>query len=267
MKLENQVALITGSGRGIGRAIAERFAAEGADVFLTARTEAQLKETAAAIEKAGNASGGSGGRAAYLPADAGQADAAEKIVAAARKEFGRIDILVNNAGVLGPVKPLADFTDEEWDGVMAVNLRSAFQLTRAVLPEMAERKRGAILNISTVAAKVGFPLTVTYAVSKAGMLALTRTTAAEGGPAGVRANALCPGPVEGGDMWLELGDALESISGLPSEKFRQQNYETLHLKRPVSTEEVAAAALFLCSDESGGITGQAINIDSGMVFY
>ncbi len=259
MRLKDRVALITGGGRGIGRAIAERFAAEGAAVFLTARTEDELKAAAHAVTA-------SSGRAAYLVADIGTEDAVETIVSAARKEFGRIDILVNNAGILGPVKPLTAITAGEWDRVLSVNLRSAFLLTRAVMPEMMERKSGNILNISTIAAKTAYPMTVTYAVSKAGMLALTRTTAAEGGPAGVRANTLCPGPVEGGDMWLELGDAIEKVAGLPSDKFRAQAYDSLLLKRPVSLEEVAATAAFLCSDEAAGITGQAVNVDGGQVY-
>ena len=258
MRLKDRVVLITG-GRGIGRAIAERFAAEGATVYLTARTEKELEETVTAITEAG-------GKAAYMAADIATEEAVESVVSAARKEFGRVDILVNNAGILGPVKPLTAITAEEWDRVLAVNLRSAFLLTRSVMPGMMERKSGNILNISTIAAKTAYPMTVTYAVSKAGMLALTRTTAAEGGPVGVRANTLCPGPVEGGDMWLELGDAIEKVAGLPSDKFRAQAYDGLLLKRPVSLEEVAATAAFLCSDEAAGITGQAVNVDAGQVY-
>ena len=260
MKLKDQVAIITGGGRGIGRAIAERFAREGAAVFLTSRTESQLQSAADAIKK-------NGGKAGFLASDVGREDDLEKVVAAARQKFGQVDILVNNAGILGPVKPVAETSATEWDHVMAVNLRSAFLLTRAVLPGMLERKRGVILNVSTVAAKLSFPLGSTYAASKAGLIALTRVTSAEVSSAGVRVNAICPGPVDGTEMWQELGDGIASATGMTREQFQQQAYGNIHLGRPLTLEEIAGAALFLCSDEAAGITGQAINADGGMVFY
>jgi NAD(P)-dependent dehydrogenase (short-subunit alcohol dehydrogenase family) len=202
MKLKDKVAVITGGGRGIGRAIAERFAQEGAAVFLASRTEEELKAAAEAIGKAG-------GRAGFLAADISQESEVEKVVASARKEFGQIDILVNNAGTLGPMKPIVETTPEEWDRVMAVNLRSAFLLTRAVMSEMMERKSGAILNISTSAAKQAHPLSSTYASSKAGMIALTRVAATEAGRSGVRVNCICPGAVDGTKMWAEVSEGVQ----------------------------------------------------------
>ncbi len=261
MKLKDQTTIVTGGGRGIGRAIGERFAKEGAAVFLTSRTEDELRQVSDGISKAG-------GKAAFLAADVSQEADVEKVVAAARKEFGQIDILVNNAGILGPMKPIAETSTEEWDRVMAVNLRSAFLLTRAVLPEMMERKRGVILNISTTAAKMAHALSSTYASSKAGMLALTRVAASEAGRSGVRVNSICPGPVDGTKMWAEVSEGVQREFKISHEEFTQQAYNMTQLGRPLSPEEIAAAALFLCSDEAGSITGQSINADAGsMVFY
>lgn len=260
MKLKNKVAVITGGGRGIGRAIAERFAQEGAAVFLTSRTEEELKAAAKAIGKAG-------GKAAYQAADISREEEVASLVAAARKELGQIDILVNNAGTLGPMKPIVETTPEEWDRVMAVNLRSAFLLTRAVLGEMMERKSGVILNISTTAAKQAHPLSSSYASSKAGMIALTRVTATEAGRSGVRVNCICPGAVDGTKMWAEVSEGVQKAFKVSHEEFTRQAYEGTQLGRALNPGEIAAAALFLCSDEAAAITGQAVNVDGGLVFF
>src|SRR3989449_4667546 len=141
MELQDRVALITGSGRGIGRAIAQLFAKEGAAVFLTARTEKELASTTAAIATAG-------GRAAYSVADLSREADCTQIVAAAREKFGKIDVLVNNAGHYGPVVPVEDYPPAEFDKVISIHLRAAFLLSKLVLPEMYARKSGVILNMS-----------------------------------------------------------------------------------------------------------------------
>src|ERR1700676_1290235 len=171
MELQDRVALITGSGRGIGRAIAQLFAKEGAAGFLTARTEKELASTAASILD-------SGGRAAYVPADLSRETDGTHVVAAAREKFGRIDILVNNAGHSGPVVPVEDYPLAEFDKVIAVHLRAAFFLSKLVAPEMYARKSGVILNISSLSAKAAFAWGSAYAAAKAGMLGLTRVMAA-----------------------------------------------------------------------------------------
>ncbi|MFQ5664439.1 MAG: SDR family NAD(P)-dependent oxidoreductase [Terriglobia bacterium] len=260
MKLEGQVALITGGGRGIGRAIAERFAREGAAVMLAGRTEAELKAAAAAIQQAG-------GRAASLAGDITEPATVTRLLEATRRQWGKIDILVNNAGIYGPVKPLVELTLEEWDRVMSINLRSAFLLTRAVLPAMAERGHGAVLNISSVSGKHAFSFSGAYGASKAGLIALTRTAAAEVARAGVRVNALCPGPVERTRMWEEVGAGFQKAMNLSAKQLAELTNAAMLQGRPQKPEEVAAAALFLCSEEASAITGQAVNVDGGLVFY
>jgi len=259
MKLKDRVAIITGSGRGIGRAIAERFAREGAAVLLNSRTEKELQQTADAIQQAG-------GRAAFVVGNVAEETTPEMLIATARKQWGQVDILVNNAGIYGSVKPLTELTAQEWDRILAVNLRSAFLLTRAVLPAMVERRRGVILNISSVSGKYAFGLSGAYAASKAGLLALTRTAAAEVGRQGVRLNALCPGPIAGTRMWDELGPALSEKMGISREELEDVVLGSILQGRRQTPEEVAAAAVFLCSDDSSAITGQAVNVDGGFVF-
>src|ERR1700747_2922131 len=182
MELENRVVLVTGSGRGIGRAIAQLFAKEGAAVFLTARTEKELASTAATIAN-------DGGLAGYVTADlAGEMDCA-KAVAAARAKFGRIDILVNNAGHYGPVLPVEEYPLAEFDKVIAVHLRAAFLLSKLALPEMYDRGSGVILNMSSLSAKSAFGWGSAYAAAKAGLLGLTRVTAAEAARTGAPSHA------------------------------------------------------------------------------
>ncbi|MFQ5817489.1 MAG: SDR family NAD(P)-dependent oxidoreductase [Terriglobia bacterium] len=260
MKLEGRVALITGGSRGLGQAIAERFARAGAAVFITSRTQQQLAETTKAIQQAG-------GRVAYEVADVSQEADVACVVPAAEKQFGPIDILVNNAGIYGPVRELHSITPAEWDQVLAINLRSAYLLTRAVLPGMLARRRGVILNISTVSAKHAYAWSGPYAASKAGMIALSRVVAAEAARSGVRVNALCPGPVRGTAMWHEVGTALSRKLGVSLEQLGEQTRAAILQGRPQERAEVAAAALFLCSEEASGITGQALNVDGGVVFY
>ena len=259
MKLKDKVAIVTGSGRGIGRAIARRFAAEGAAVLVTARTasecDAVVKEIAAA-----------GGRAAAVAADVGKVADCERIVAAARQHFGRVDILVNNAGIYGPVKPIEEITSEEWDHTQAVNLRSAFLLMKLVLPEMYARKSGVILNISSISAKAAFPWGGAYAATKAGILGLTRIAAAEAARQGVRVNAICPGPVFETRMSKDLGAVLSARLGVDNEKQKDDFIQGVLQGRPQTADQIAAAALFFASDEASAITGQSLNVDGGTVF-
>lgn len=259
MLLKNRVALITGSGRGIGRAIARLFADEGASVFLTARTEAELTATSAEINKVGSA--------AYAAGDVAREGDCDRIVAAAREKFGRVDILVNNAGHYGPVVPIEEYPVEQFDNVISVHLRAAFLLSRLVLPEMYARGSGVILNISSLSAKSAFSWGSAYAAAKAGMLGLTRVNAAEAGRKGVRVNALCPGPVTETIMSKDLGAVLAKKLGVSAEEQLAGFLGGLLQGRGQTAEEIARAALFLCSDQSSAITGQAINVDGGAAFF
>ena len=260
MLLRKQVAVITGSGRGIGRAIARLFAKEGAAVFLTARTKSELAKTAKQITA-------DGGRAAFVTADLAQEADCLRVVGEAREKLGPVSILVNNAGHYGPIAPVEDYPLEEFDKVMAVHLRAAFLLTQRVLPEMYERKAGVILNISSLSAKSAFPWGSAYAAAKAGMLGLTRVTAAEGARKGVRVNALCPGPVTETMMSKELGATLAKKLGVSKEEQLAGFLNTLLQGRAQTADEIAQAALFLCSEQSSAITGQAINVDGGAAFF
>ncbi len=259
MLLKDQVAIVTGGGRGIGRAIARRFAAEGAAVLVSARSANEVEAVAAEIRA-------TGGRAAALAADVAREDDCSRIVEAARQNFRRVDILVNCAGIFGPVKPVEEITPQEWDEALAINLRSAFLLSRLVLPEMYARGSGNILNISSLAAKAAYALEAPYAASKAGLLGLTRCLAAEAARKGVRVNAICPGPVFETKMSKELGMELSRRSGLDPEKQVKDFANTVLQGRGQTADEIAGAALFLVSSEASAITGQGLNVDGGMAF-
>jgi NAD(P)-dependent dehydrogenase (short-subunit alcohol dehydrogenase family) len=260
MLLQNKVALITGSGRGIGRATAQLFAKEGAQVFLTARTESELVATAKEIATSGT-------QAAFVTADLAHEKGCEKVVATALKQFGRIDILVNNAGHYGPVVPVEEYPLAEFDRVIAVHLRAAFLLSKLVVPQMYQRKSGVILNISSISAKAAYGWGSAYAAAKAGILGLTRVMAAEASRQGVRINAICPGPVTETIMSKELGNTLAQKLGVSPEEQLKGFLSSLLQGRGQTAAEIAQAALFLCSDMSSAMVGQSINVDGGGVFF
>ena len=260
MLLAEKVAVITGGGRGIGRAIALKFAGEGAAVVVAARTNSEIEAVSQEIRK-------TGGRATAVPADVADEKQCERLIHEAASQFGKVDILVNNAGEYGPVKPIEEISPAEWDRVVAVHLRGAYLLTRLVLPEMYARGSGVILNISSLSAKSAFAWGSPYAAAKAGMLGLTRVAAAEAARKGVRVNAICPGPVTETKMSKDLGQTLAKRLGVSKEDQLRGFLNTILQGRGQTTNEIAAAALFLCSDEASAITGQALNVDGGAVFY
>ena len=261
MLLADKVAVITGGGRGIGRAIALKFAGAGAAVVVAARTKSEIEGVAKEIRDAG-------GRAGAVAADVADENQCEHLIRAAEAQFARIDILVNNAGDYGPVKPVEEISPAEWDRVIAVHLRGAYLLTRLVLPGMYARASGAILNISSLSAKSAFAWGSPYAAAKAGMLGLTRVTAAgEAARKGVRVNAICPGPVTETRMSKELGQTLAERMGVSREDQLKGFLDTVLQGRGQTADEVASAALFLCSGQASAITGQSLNVDGGMAFY
>jgi len=260
MLLERKVAVVTGGGRGIGRAIALRFASEGAAVLVAARTEAEIRKVAAEIRE-------SGGAAAFVAADVSREQDCRQIAEVAQAHLGPIDILVNNAGEYGPVKPVEEIAPEEWDRVIAVHLRGAFLLTRLVLPGMYARQSGVVLNISSLSAKSAFAWGAPYAAAKAGMLGLTRVTAAESARRGVRVNAICPGPVTETKMSKDLGRALAERLAIDPEIQLRQFLNGILQGRGQTAGEIAAVAAFLASDQASAITGQSLNVDGGAAFY
>lgn len=255
VKLKDRVALITGAGRGIGRAIALRFASEGALIAAVARSQDELDALVAEIQRAG-------GRAVAIPADLAVRSGPNQAMARCLEAFGTIDILVNNAGVgssLSP-KPLLDFDDAFWDLSLAVNLTAPYLLTKAALPILIEKKRGRIINIASIASRIGLVHGGAYAASKHGLLGLTRTAALEVAADGITVNAICPGPVR-----TKLSDLrLEYEAKRLGQKAEDLARQSTPIGRRLEPEEIAGTALLLASDESAAITGQAFDVCGGL---
>ena len=188
MKLENQVAIITGGGRGIGRSTALAFAREGADLVLAARTPSEIETVAGEVSSLGH-------QAVAIPTDVTQKSQVDAMVKQTIDRFGRIDILVSNAGV-AIHNPIPKIREEDWDLNIAVNLKGVFLCTQAVFSHMCERKSGHIVNVSSVSGKVGHLNGGAYCASKFGVVGFTETTNNEGRPHGVKASVVCPGPVD-----------------------------------------------------------------------
>ncbi|HWP58294.1 MAG TPA: SDR family NAD(P)-dependent oxidoreductase [Candidatus Acidoferrales bacterium] len=255
MRLAGKVALITGGGRGIGKQMALLFAREGADIVVFGPGLDELKAVSTEVESLSRVC-----RAFRVDvADETQVDAAVKSTLAS---FGRIDILVNNAAALGPAAPLARTSAESWTKEIAVNLTGAFFCCRAVLPGMMASRSGKIINISSVAGQRAYPLRSAYAVSKAGLIALTRTLAAEVGSYNIRVNAIAPGPVSGERMRRVIEERARA-TGQAIAEVEAGYLRSLALGRMVEEEDVARMALFLAGVEGDNVTGQVFNVCSG----
>jgi 3-oxoacyl-[acyl-carrier protein] reductase len=244
--LDGKVVVITGASRGIGRGIAEVFAQHGATLAFT---YASSDEKAKALE---NELTALGGRARAYKSDASDFQAAQKLIDDVVAEFGTVDVLVNNAGITRD-NLLMRMTEEQWDEIMNVNLKSVFNLTKAVIKPMLKARSGSIINMSSVVGVSGNAGQSNYAASKAGVIGFTKSIAAELGSRNIRCNAIAPGFIE-----TEMTAALD-------EKVVQQWRETIPLKRGGSTLDVANATLFLASDMSAYITGQTLHVCGGML--
>jgi 3-oxoacyl-[acyl-carrier protein] reductase len=245
--LSDRVAIVTGSSRGIGRVMAERFGAEGAQVVVNYhRQAAAAEEVVAAIERAG-------GRAMAVGADVTDAAAVGRLVQAALDAFGRIDILVNNAGITRDGL-LMKMSDEDWDTVLATNLRSVFLVSRAVIRPMMRQRAGRVINMTSIAGVAGNMGQTNYAAAKAGIIGFTKSLAKEVGSRGITVNAIAPGYVPT-ELTASLPPALlgEAIRLTP-------------LGRLGTAADVAAAASFLASEDAAFITGQVLRVDGGMMF-
>ncbi|KGN98128.1 3-ketoacyl-ACP reductase [Porphyromonas gingivicanis] len=243
--LTGKTALITGAGRGIGRAIAEKFAQEGADVAITdikigADVEAFIEELTA-----------KGVRAKAYVSNAADFSDAHKVVEEVVADFGSIDVLVNNAGITRDGL-LLRMTEEQWDMVINVNLKSAFNLTHAVAPIMMKQRAGSIINMASVVGVSGNAGQANYAASKAGMIGLAKSTAKELGSRGIRANAIAPGFI------------ITDMTGALSEEVKKQWAAQIPLRRGGLPEDVAGVAVFLASDLSAYVSGQVIHCCGGM---
>ena len=254
-RLSGRAALITGASRGIGRAIALRYAEEGASLFLTATSRAKLEETQALAEA-------QGAKVVLHTADVSERAAVEAMVEAAAQVFGGIDVLVNNAGVYKAAR-LVDTTPEDFDRIMKVNLYGAFHVMQLVLRHMQARGRGKVVNIASSAGKWMSMNQSAYNASKHALVGLTRCAALEMGPQGINVNAICPGFVET-DM-LEEFRAHGEILGVPFEKVKEAGLARVPLKRFLKPGEIAQLAVYLGASESDGMTGQSILLDGGML--
>ena len=243
--LEGKVALVTGATRGIGRAIALRFAEQGANVAFIYLSSAAAAETLVAEIEA------LGVRAVAYQSDAADFEGAHKVVEQVVAEFGQIDILVNNAGQTKDGLMMR-MSEEQWDSIIATNLKSSFNFTHAVVPAMARRRAGSIINISSVVGVNGNAGQCNYSASKAAMIGLTKSIAKEMGARGIRANAIAPGFIVT-DMTDKLSDDM-----------RAKVTETIPLRRGGTPEEVANVALFLASDLSSYVSGQTIHCCGAM---
>jgi NAD(P)-dependent dehydrogenase (short-subunit alcohol dehydrogenase family) len=253
-ELTGRIALVTGGGRGIGRAVALSLAAAGADVAVTARSARELEETAAAIRAIGR-------RAEAIVCNVAERPQVDAMVARVRTALGDPLILVNNAGIAGSAK-LSDTTDEMWEQMLRVNATGAFYCTRAVLPLMLEAKWGRIVSMASVTAKAGAPYIAAYTASKHALLGLTRAVAAEVASRGITANAVCPGYVD-----TEMTDASTANIVKRTGRTEQDARKILEGFSPqgrlMTAAEVAAMTTYLCSEAAKGINGQSIIIDGG----
>lgn len=246
MKLEGQVAIVTGGGQGIGRAIAFALAEQGANVVI-ADINTEVADTAASEIK------GAGYKAVAIKANISKSEEVSQLVNKTLDIFHRIDILVNNAGVSEPT-PIIELTEEGWDRVINVNLKGPFLCSQAVGKHMIERKRGKIINIASVASQLAHPTQAAYCASKAGLVLLTKTMAAEWGKYNINVNSISPGATETPRMQKFRKEKPSFLEG---------RIEATPIGRFIKPEEIANAVLFLASSDSDAITGANIVIDGG----
>jgi len=255
MKLAGRVAMVTGSGRGIGRAIALRLAAEGAAILVAELDAGSGTETARAIEA-------QGGKAQFAATNVARPEESRTAVAAALEHFGRLDVLVNNAGVVR-ARPLLDVTEADWDRTFGVNTRGLFFCLQAAAREMVTRGGGVIVNMASIASRGGRPLLSDYAASKAAVISLTQSAALALAPEGVRVNAVCPGVVDT-PMWAQIDREWgEAVGARPGEVLAGR-VGAIPLGRIQTPEDVAGLVAFLASEDAASITGQAINVCGGL---
>jgi NAD(P)-dependent dehydrogenase (short-subunit alcohol dehydrogenase family) len=254
--LKGQVAIVTGGGRGIGRAISQRLAAEGVAVTVSGTGRKHLDATADEIRARG-------GRAIVSLTDVSDEAAVRRMVEETLVAFGRIDILVNNAGISGPTAPIVNLDLAEWKRTLDVNTTGAFLCAKHALPSMIERRSGRVINITSVAGRIGYALRSPYAVSKWGMIALTRSLALEVGEHGITVNAIAPGAVRG-DRIGEVVRARAAATGQSPETIERDFFTgTTALKRLVEPEEIAAAVVYLCSEDARNVTGETLDVSAG----
>jgi 3-oxoacyl-[acyl-carrier protein] reductase len=246
--IKDKVAIVTGAAAGIGAGVAELFAENGAHVFLADLDGPQVKKVASSLKA-------KGGSAFGFEADAGSREAMAKIVQDAISRFGHIDVLINNAGIY-PRQPFLEMTEEHWDAMHDINLKSVFHCTQLVLPHMVKQRSGAIVNISSVTFFTGLQNLTHYVASKGAIIGFTRSLAREIGSHNVRVNCVTPGAIETeGERKLMPKHEADKVIDLQS------------LKRRIGPLDVARVCLFLSTELSDAMTGQTLNVDGGWVMY
>jgi NAD(P)-dependent dehydrogenase (short-subunit alcohol dehydrogenase family) len=260
MRLQNKAAIITGGGQGIGRAIALAFAAEGASVVLAARTLAHLEATADEIKA-------QGGKAKAIQTDIMDENQIEQMVAQTVKTYGKLDILVNNSGISGPTARVVDMDLAKWNEVLAIDLTGSMLCAKHALKQMIPQQSGCIINIVSEGGRggdgrSGYPLRSPYCCAKAGLIGLTETLAIEVGEYNIRVNAVSPAAVRG-ERINNVVKARAKAAGVPLEEVMGKLVENYSLKRPAEESEVAAAAVFLASEDASAVTGQTLVTNCG----
>jgi NAD(P)-dependent dehydrogenase (short-subunit alcohol dehydrogenase family) len=258
MELEGQVAIITGAGRGIGRATALELGRMGAHIVVAELDPANAERTASEVSALGR-------RAPVVPTDVTSRKDLEGMVKRTHAEFGRIDVLVNNAGIYRAAKTL-DVTEEHWDAVMNINAKAVFFASQAALPTMIGQKRGVIVNLASMAGKVGSRANLPYNASKAAVISMTKSLALAHAADGIRVNCVCPGFVET-DMWTSLAQQLGPLFKQSPEEFASRSLRQIPLGRMERPDDVANVIGFLVSPRSEYMTGQALSVDGGLVMH
>ncbi len=248
MRLKGKVAIVTGGGTGIGRAIAIKFADEGAHVVVSGRRIERLQETVSTI----------GNQSVAVQADVTDETSIQQLIQAAIDHWGSVDILVNNAAVITSRTPLLDTPTEDWDVMMDINVRGIFLCCKAVLPQMIEQETGSIINIASVAGQRGQPGNSPYSTTKGAVMNLTRSIAVDYGPHGIRCNSISPALVrtEMAETRLKPGDDWD-------ERAAREWIPNYPLGRIGKPEDIAHGALFLASDEASWISGIDLTMDGG----
>jgi 3-oxoacyl-[acyl-carrier protein] reductase len=244
MDFKGQVAIVTGGGRGIGRAIAEGLAQRGCHIVVADINPDEAREVAAVLASPGV-------KAMGITLDVSNSEEVKKVFENIRKEFNRIDILVNNAGITKD-SLLLRMKEEDWDSVMDINLKSVFLCSKEAIKDMSQQRYGRIVNISSVAAFMGNPGQANYGASKAGIVGLTKTLAKEYASRGITANAVAPGFIQ------------TAMTDVLPEKMKEEVKKQVPLGRFGTVKDVAGAVIFLASPDSGYITGQVIHVNGGM---
>src|SRR6266568_111810 len=259
MELHDKIAVVTGGGRGIGRAIALAYAREGASLVLASRSKEALEETRAMVEALGR-------KALVVPTDIRHEESVRNLAEQALGYFGRVDILVNNSGITGPTAPLWEIAPADWEETFAVNVTGPYLCCRAFLPSMIERRSGSIIIISSMTGKRPLFGRTPYAAGKLALVGLARTLAWETGPYGIRVNVISPGPIEGERVERVIRSQAQA-EGISEEEARRRFTSNSPLGRLVPPGNIADAVVFLASDKAASITGEDLNVSAGTVMY